>query len=334
MAKFVINYSSEIEKYLENKKVLYIPVISMRSRITGLYDLAADGNVNRFLSKFSQCKNLDVDITISVNSINTEFLKEHTYYKNTLTLLPTVCYGNNAKETRKNPMWLAFLGSTELNNYDVIIFEPNIIGLFDFKEYKGEVLYWMPVSSVKDIKIPFIDEFYDIDIKNVNKYKTFVASKYQQKLFPTTILDNNLFNLDIFLTKDLNNIDFEENIIFIPFRQSDIGYNVKYIYEVLEKIKRDFVVFYTAPNDFELEGNFKKLKVSKHRDTYYSILRMNPIIVYLENPDVILHISLLEFLHFESRLVYFKNSLFSHKDKIGEINNLSQVKEKIEYFLK
>ena len=42
-----------IEQIINKKRVLLIPIISMRSYETGLYNLMSDGNVSRIISKLA-----------------------------------------------------------------------------------------------------------------------------------------------------------------------------------------------------------------------------------------------------------------------------------------
>ena len=56
-------------------KILFIPIVSMRNHISGEYDLACDGNINRILSTISLLnENIQIDITIPKNSINEAFI--------------------------------------------------------------------------------------------------------------------------------------------------------------------------------------------------------------------------------------------------------------------
>lgn len=323
---YIINKQSCLEEFLEGKKILYIPIYSMREYDTGLYNLACDGNVNRFLSKFSQLKSAHIDITIPMNiTKNRKWLEEKL---NNLSieyqLYETVYYGENAGATRRNKNWIGYVESMS-HLYDVVLFEPNVIGLANLH---CEGLYWMPVSDTITGPVPFVTEFRELDIENSEKYKTFVASTNQQKLFERSYLDNNIFNPELFIDI-VEPVPLPRSTLFIfnPFRQSDKGYKIKEIYEHLVDLKRKYIVFYTAPNNFEIDLPINKIRVTSDRQNYYNILASKPVVIYLEDPDEILHASIFEFLYFNCRLIYTKNTLFQHKENIGEtsLNTLTDV---------
>ena len=59
----MINEYNKLNKLLKNKKVLYIPIYSCFDYNTKLLNFKADGNINRFLTTFSNVnsyKSLDI----------------------------------------------------------------------------------------------------------------------------------------------------------------------------------------------------------------------------------------------------------------------------------
>ena len=314
------NLSKELDKDLNNKRILYIPMFSMREYTSGLYDVAADGNVNRWIHKFSFLSyNTQIDITTpEINRIkNYDYLtKLTTYVDCRINFIESHdCYGENAGKTRINSNWLECV-ETQLNRkeYDIVLFEPNIIGLLSFQ--KATPIYWLPVSETKEVKPEFLATVSQIDKDNVAKYKTYVLSPGQQEYFPTAILDNYIFNPKLFkkllppLTSDENDV-----VVFHPFRQSDKGYESEFIFKTIQELEDEeditIPVVYTAPNTFEAECNVrKKIKADKDKQSYYNYLYNMPVVIYLEDPNQILHTSIFEFAYFDVHLIYMKNSLF------------------------
>lgn len=332
IGNYVVNIETGIEDEFNNNKVLYIPMYSMREYNSGKYNLAADGNVNRFLSKLSMCVGVDLYITAPIkdNCINYDFLVnalDKLYEKKNLKayrIVQSNCYGENALATRSNDKWKVSITFWEGEGFDRIIFEPNVIGNFIPESYVDKTIYWLPVSQVKDVDIKFVAQFKNQDDENIKRYTTYVCSRGQQDLWPSTILDNKIFNPEFFIDTDgIQGIQLSDAIIFNPFRQSDLGYKIKEIYEAIKMQEAvnlcKYIVLYTAPNNFELKTSVNKLKIESDRETYYSILKSRPIVIYLENPDEVLHVGLFEFIHFNCKLIYVKNSVFHHKKRIGEL---------------
>jgi len=334
---FIFDLHSSLQDDLNNKKILYIPMYSMREYDTGFYNLAADGNISRFISKLSRCHGVDLTITMPIS------VRNFHYFKSLLELLVqrgclcsyelvvTDAYGINAKETRLNKdKWFQVISDLfETEAFQITLFEPNIIG--SFLRGKDNVIYWCPVSSIAGKQIPFIDEFFQQDLENSLNFKTYVCSKKQLELLPEAFLDNDIFNPEFFINEnELDRIKLNRWFVFHPFRQSDPGYQTKLIFDLLHKEFKDPLVLYTAPNNFEVESKVNKLRVSSDRKTYYSILKTRPIVIYLENPDEIMHVGLLEFLYFGCHLIYPKNETFIQEYKMGEISSFDELEHVIQ----
>lgn len=325
---FDINLHDALSKRLEHKRILYIPIYSMRSYETGLYDVSCDGNVNRFISKFSKINYKSLTITYPEKTENEYFIR---CFLRRVDLIKCEAYGINALATRKNEEgWFKFLHKLDRSKYDVVLFEPNVIGKYQFED-RIKVMYWMPVSSTINNRVEFLKEFYDLDLINTLKYETFVCSKNQKELYTTAHIDNDVFANSIFIDEETiypydSSYHYEKNIIFNPFRQSDKGYKIKELYTALEAIdKSKYIVLYSAPNGFDVQTSIPRMRVKTDRKIYYNILKSRPIIVYLENPDEILHTSIFEFMYFNCRLIYLKNDLFKHHKRIGEMKSINDL---------
>lgn len=347
IGNYIVNIETGIEGEFNFNHVLYIPMYSMREYNSGKYNLAADGNVNRFLSKLSMCQGVNLFLAVppSENCINYDFLLKalDKLYDNknlrAYKLINTPCYAENALATRNNEKWKTFMLFWENEPFNKVIFEPNIIGRFIPAIMNQKIIYWLPVSQVKGADIKFVMQFKQQDEENIKRFKTYVCSRGQQELWPSTILDNNIFNPQFFIDIDkLQEIKLSDAIIFNPFRQSDPGYKIKEIYEAIKiaeaEGKSKYIVLYTAPNNFEVPTTINKLKVESNREVYYSILKSRPVVIYLENPDEILHVGLFEFIHFNCRIIYVKNSVFHHEKYVGELKknwDIKCLKDKISF---
>jgi hypothetical protein len=312
-----------LEVHLSKKRVLYIPIVSMRSYETGEYNLAADGNVNRFLSKFSMANSVDLTITLPINIINFDFITSifNQFKDFKVNYIYTSCYGKNANETRKNILWINFLNSLDLTKFDTIIFEPNIIGTYNFSK-SNKIIYWCPVSNTSEREISFVNEFAKLDKQTANKYMTYVCTKTQQEfLGKNSIIDTKIMIPHLFANLP------KRKLFFIPFRQSDKGYYITEIYTILKKLEDefDFEVIYTAPNGFVNDIKLKNMRqVPSDRDTYYSILARQPCIPFLEDNKNILHMSLFEFDYFKCKVIGFKNDLIKFKYELVDISQLKK----------
>jgi hypothetical protein len=324
----------KIEEAISNKKVLYIPILSMRDYTTGYYDLMADGNVNRFISKLSKVENADIIITLPIKVKNEHFIhsllnlpKE----KNVnISYWHTDYYLENANSTRKNKQWVDILELYKNLNFDLLIFEPNIIGTFKPEVYFKEVIYWCPVSNTSERTVSFVDEFAELDKQNAAKYTTFVCTNSQKEfLGKNAIVDSNVMDVKLF-DKWFNHTS---KTFFIPFRQSDAGYKITEIYTILKELEKSYVfdVLYTAPNNFINDIKLKNMtRVSSDRKTYYDILSKNPCIPFLEDTKNILHMSIFEFEYFNCPVIGYPNDIVKFK---YEINDISELKNKIIEYL-
>jgi len=125
-----------------------------------------------------------------------------------------------------------------------------------------------------------------------------------------------------------------KNPIFLPFRLTDTGYRIPEIMDALIELAdegEEFTVYYTSPNDAPFEYEVPNIKWPKDRDYYYKMLTEKPIIIYLEDPDEILHTSVLEFIEYDCRLIYLENELFRHKTTEGQIGD---VYEDLKYLIR
>jgi hypothetical protein len=330
LGDYDFSVSSYLSKEISGKKVLYVPMYSMRDYDTGAYDLSCDGNVNRFLTMLSFAKDVDLVFMVPANikpesytwmmDKIEELQKEGCLSRwNDIT---TDCYGLNALETRKNYKWLEYITNHLVERGpDILLFEPNVLTKL-FNYHGAEPIYWLPVSSTADYVVPFLSEFTQTDRDASMNMTTVVASDEQHRYFSEVgaidLQVDNLFLRPEFFVTQPPSWPTLQNVIFLPFRLTDDGYKFHYLHMVFSELydDYDFEVWYTDPNNAMDEDprmdNKWYVKVSKDRNSYYKILSQRPIIPYLDNPDVIQHASPFEFAFYNCRMVYVENHLFRH----------------------
>jgi len=329
MSDYKLNLYSYLEKEMDGKRVLLIPMVSMREYGSNVYNLSADGNLNAVITKIKLMKSGEVYLTIPKNNKNKEFLeRELNKSKVKVNIIETDCYATNAYETRKNHKWIKFVKDIlTKKRFDLIVFTPNIIGTIGFKNI--DVIYWAIVTDTIKTKLYFLDGFRKLDMELHKKYKMVVSTLNQHLLFPKSVIDNNIFSFD--LIDVVPAVNKFKNIIFVPFRQSDKYYKVKEVYRVLEKSKRfrNYTILYTAPNNVAIDTKIPNVKVSNDRQSYYNILKYRPVIFYMCDPDDVIHTSMFEFIYFNCEIYYLKNSVFYHKHHKNEFKNFEEFKRLI-----
>lgn len=285
------------------KEVLFIPIFSMRSYVTGIYKLENDGNMARIMSKLIELNYKHATVFIpKLHTDITQFENKLKEYKKNVTFVESNGYQENAAATRSE--YEEFMNEifTKDKKYDIIISEPNILTykLVEMqKEKQFELIYWC-VASITTEGMPwFVSDFSAIDTVIAQKVITACATISQVKA-----LKGKSYVEEFYLPGF-----FDLNIIFFPFRLTDRNYKAiefkKRIEEMYgNKNLKDFIVLYTDMNDsgiFEDKKPFKKIPSDK--ELYLAILKSKPIIPYFENEEMLLHISYVEFKYYGCNIV-------------------------------
>ena len=167
-------------------------------------------------------------------------------------------------------------------------------------DYTDEVIYWNVASDTTFGTPWFVKEYSELDKKLAKDFKTACANKAQvDKLGGQS-----------FVEKFYDPSYFDYKIIFFPFRISDASYKARTFYEVIRDIYfeegiTNFKVYYTDPNssnDIFRESDIF-VKVPSNHDIYIGILKGKPIIPYLEDHDMIEHISINEFKYYNCNVI-------------------------------
>lgn len=276
---------------------LVIPIYSMRSYETGLYSILKDGN---FKLHINRIENNDILVIPSNSSDKEEFLSLGLHSN-----IIEVEYFSNAEENRKK-FW---------SKYQQYFDSFNLSILTDITGYTGNQDLYNNFNITYNPKIirPYIDKFFDVDTLSVLKsIKTTVLNHNQKDSF----IDNNYQELSIYLksklevnqkviskryfdlvgTKQINIPKFD---IFFPFRLTDKAYKFE---KTVEKYK-DKIILITDPNS-SYSANYENVKVIKPtKPEYYYILSKRPTIIYNEDPELVFHPGVADFIYFKCNIV-------------------------------
>lgn len=226
-------------EFFRDKSILYIPIVSMRSHESNIYDLTKDGNIMRILTFISNYINVFSNIELVLPSNITNSSKHLlTYVLNTNKKLkihycdnyPINAYENRVDTNNKicNYILNNFLNRLKYD-FDVVIYEsPQFIISFSsyLKRKKVKKVFWSPVSpyvikkeNISNLKLP---EFYSHELSNldINASKLsdiVIVSSTEQKNYYEGILNankkskkydiwiiNNFFNPRFYIKGNIN----------------------------------------------------------------------------------------------------------------------------------
>jgi len=276
---------------------LRIPIYSMRSHIDNTYSILKDGNL-----KIHLCR-MDLDNDYLVIPNNTKDLLEFI----NLNLIPSnhliqAKYGINAVDTR-DTFWINNLKLIDQLNLDIVT---------DITGYPGQRNFSnnFNITKLPNIKRSYIDKFFNSDIESIKKaeittvlnqcQKDYIISLYPE-LEDKVVVNQKVISKEYFDKVGVEKIDIEigEKTIFFPFRLSDLAYKFE---QTVDKYKDyDFII--TNPND-SYSGNYKNVKIIKPtKKQYYWILSQQPTIIYNENPELVFHPGLMDFIYFNCNII-------------------------------
>lgn len=285
-------------------KVFRIPIFSMRSYQTGLYDVSKDGN---FQLHVSRSKRGD-SIAIPYDCIGLE-----SYLDLGLNFIPMV-YGKNAYDTRKH-FWDIDKGNVQI----VKVFDGIVIS--DITDYPGGwnfMHYNFNITSHPLIEKPYIDEFLAADVRSINSsIQTTVLNKWQKDwlidngaLSSKIVVDQRVVNFE--RIKEFTNqiqakdvykwVEYFKDKIFFPFRISDPCYKFDKVVDFAERMGR--VVVVTDPNEsLQPETHYRFIKYVPTKMEYYTMLMARPKIIYFEDPEFCFHPGLGELIYFGCEII-------------------------------
>lgn len=336
---------SSIEDYIYQKKALFIPVYSMRDYETGSYNLQADGNMARIISKLASSNFEGATVLIPGMCIGEDYIKRQLkeLQIENVTLQKCNAYRTNAAETRNSINDFMEFIDNELNmkDYDIVISEPNkltmaLVQVPSVMNEIKELVYWLPASITTGKQPWFVEQYGNIDKYIAKRIPTAVLTVGQKNVLEgNSFIDKNFYDPQHFYKATYG------NVIFFPFRLTDESYMAKEISEMFCELYHegyDFKVLYSDPNNsglfddlnsnLHLEENRIFVKVPTDKTVYDAILEKQPIIPYMEDTDSVLHISIFEFT-FNGCRVIMKTTEDSRFINIPQVNNITELKQQI-----
>lgn len=313
-----------VDGFIQDKNILYVPIISSINRETGLYNLDSDGNVVRFITFFTH-HNTFRNITI----ILPKGVESHTLinrFSNSSDKIHISCidnktyFGEHAGDQRSDEgitermanyiMYLLGHGQT-----DTIIFESQGLGNELIYRYYDKLqpkvvdfIYWCPVCKIDENHTRnFLEGYEDLNEylfeksdfsivespKQVEKYsKNYAIYPYYQMIDrDIKIFD---YSPNVMLKNNIeNNLLSSSTVFYLPYRLTDGGYKVDKVISYINKIsddlhkeRRSIVVFYTDPNN---SGYMNKIKSKFNKDIVLLQIdtSRNTHFTMLSCPDVI-----------------------------------------------
>ncbi|ASD52024.1 hypothetical protein KNT64_gp072 [Pseudomonas phage PspYZU05] len=271
-----------------------VPLYSMRSHVTGRYDILKDGNFQLHLHRASPgdviCVPMNSVVHRSLSQFNITFVH--------------IKYGENAYDTRSN---------FDMSQIDHVVKKYNAdLLVTDITGYRGGTpfIFNSNITMDPEVKRDYIDEFIHSDVETVNRsIKTTVLNESQK----TTLVANGADPDKIFVDRRVikpsvlraflgNSDPIKVHGIFHPFRISDKCYD-------FDKVLRDSgnkTVFITDPNDAYSKWPEKHPRVivdKLTKEEYYAVLLSKPTIMYNENPQKVFHPGLAEFIYFGAEII-------------------------------
>lgn len=280
-----------VDDHMQDKNILYIPIISSINRETNKYNLDSDGNVVRFITFFEHHKNFNtLTILLPKNNESHDIIDRWVKDNDNIEIIWSDNFGKHAGEQRSDSDVVSKM-EMELfelinnpdndNDFNIVMFESQFLGnlLVDPYWFKGfEKVFWCPVCKIDNEHTRNFLEGYD----NLNK-KLFQLSDWSIVESPTQLkkfslpecsiypyymmMDRNLKYFDYMTDfglkdtiKTVKNLDTGTySIYYIPYRLTDEGYKVD---DVISYINYDYadvvVVYYTDPNNSRAMEDLKK----------------------------------------------------------------------------
>jgi hypothetical protein len=304
---------------IRDRVILYIPIISCINRDTQEYNLAADGNVNRFITTFCKCSSywsMYLVLPKKIIKDSDKMIKEFGKYQN-LHLIYSDNFGIHAGEQRnKDEVVNALYEEIKDIDFDICIFESQKLGLKIMNDNPDKMnIWWNPVSKTNEKTRIFLEGYDEINSQIISMVDYMIVAspdqlkyyeKYNKKvIYLDKLIDRHYaffdYKIDLDTLYQIDKKSWKKTIFYLPFRLTDEGYQFDKVMEYISKCKNDYIILYTDPNNSHvidnLENKDKFYKVSSNRNTYYTILdHVECIIPYFEDLEFINHAAIHEFM--------------------------------------
>lgn len=276
---------NNLANYIENKKVLCVPIISSIDRQTGEYKLDADGNVNRIITTFWHAdtyKTLYLVLPkkhVKGSEVYIEqFVKMKSTEEHTINIIWAESFGIHAGEQRSNYFVIKNL-ERELYGYicgniiDVYIMESqgllqDVITSIVARPNKN-VIFWNYTCTTNTKTRSFLNGYKEINESLfLSTDKTIMASPEQVDYFNAVCSLNNtkLMYIPTFMDRDIPIFNYEKDtelndklvkehhngtkFFYLPYRMTDEGYRMSEVIDYINNYKsKTKVVIYSDPNN-------------------------------------------------------------------------------------
>lgn len=341
------------KEFFKDKSILYIPIVSMRSHESNIYDLTKDGNIMRILTFISNYINVisNIELVLPSNITNSsKFLLTYVLNINKKLKIhycdnyPINAYENRIDANNKicNYVLNNFLNRFK-SDFDVIIYEsPQFIISFNYylKKEKVKKIFWSPVSpyvfkkgNISNLKLPefYSHELSNLDIEAAKLSDIIIVSSKEQKNYYEGILNtnkkskeyniwiiNNFFNPHLYIKGNINLPCIDD---FIAYENDKIKNQYFWPYRLSDKgykLEQTLNVL----NNYLLEGKIRFLYTDPNEsrliEEKYSKLFTNINFVKISDSSRLNVYSLIQ----TSNMIY--NDLYIHHSIIEEIKYINK----------
>jgi hypothetical protein len=305
----------------------------MRSYATGKYAILKDGNFQLAISRACSLAKLGASVTIAIPEDNSDY-EDLLKIVNKLSIkinFEFLKYSLTAAETRK-----VFY---KLNDVDKIAKDLNANFIItDVTGYTGNYPFScnFNITKLENLPRPYIDEFWESDLSAMRRAKfTTVLNPIQSKEIlekdPTIEIVDSQLTLngdwikacfDDHLSSEDQELFSDPTTIFWPFRISDKAYKFKEVLDIVSAQLPTYKFVITDPNESFNEDHKNVIKKTLSKSQYYRALMLAPIVIMLDDADLVFHPGTAEFLLFKCRLITMKNSLLKNQNQLQNINDL------------
>lgn len=245
---------------LANGDIVHLPIVSMRSYDTGLYDLTCDGNFNRIISvwfnvieeyKKSESKYfLNITVVLPSSKQMTpesqkliDKIKSDVNYKKHLRFYQTENFPSGGPKQERSLKDSVKLSQEIIDKlfFKVAIYEMEYVGvcleMTKAKSYLYEnfkTVFWCPVSDTDEVKPSFLENvrYVDLELAKSCDY-LMVATESQKNYFKNKCLEGDdskiIFN-PMLIDPSLQLFSFKKDMVTSQLISSYVsdGYNVVY----------------------------------------------------------------------------------------------------------
>lgn len=306
-----------LKQEFQNKNILHIPIVSSINRDTNNYNLDTDGNIVRMITLYSICNSYNKLYILLPKKLTSENIinKFKSYSSGNIEIIYSEYFGIHAGEQRKKEDIIEGQFNdikNIINNVDYIVCEGQGIALKLLDDGFKNIIYNNPLITIPTMHRSYTEGYDDIDKELFDKCIYSIITTPAQYKYYKDIDENKCLYLDKFCDRDLPYFSYETDdatlsylkilkekykIYYLPYRLTDEAYKMDMVINMLNNEKEDYRVLYSDPNNshFVEDNNeidkSKFIKVSTDKNTYYTILDFNKVVIpYFEDLEYSYHV--------------------------------------------